>query len=139
MRPRTALLTTLSASCLLAGPTSAQQGLAVPELAFLDQVMHDFMDLHGIDAGVLGVMRNGVIVYQRGFRDASEIETMRIASVEKPLTAAAVRILESRGQLEYGDFVFDLGQVGIRGRSRLIYRNSWALKLGFMLRGTDTR
>ena len=96
------------------------QGMPVPELANFDTLMSDFMDANGIEAGVLGIMKDGVIVYQRGFgwkdKDHNQLlrhdALMRIASCTKPITAAAVQRLISANFLDPNDFVFDLGQPG---------------------------
>ncbi len=94
-------------------------GEPVPELVALDVLMLDFMSENGIPGALVGVMKDGVIVYQRGFGWSDAAETiaieadapMRIASVTKPITAAGIRILISRG-LDINAHVFDLGQPG---------------------------
>lgn len=96
------------------------QGMPVPELALFDDMMTDFMEDNGIEAGLLGIMKDGVIVYQRAFGWANSSHTellrhddlMRVASVTKPFTAAAIQRLYASGQLEPDDAVFDLGQPG---------------------------
>jgi len=82
--------------------------------------MQDFMDDNGIDAGVLGILRDDCIVYMRGFgwdnadHDAllSPDQMLRLASVTKPVTAAAAQQLIDDGFLDPQAFVFDLGQQG---------------------------
>ncbi|MCB9397224.1 MAG: serine hydrolase [Acidobacteria bacterium] len=94
-------------------------GEEVPELSGLDTLMLDFMAEFQVPAANLGVMRNGTIVYQRGFgwSDAAHSlpipadAPMRIASVTKPVTAAGIRILVAQG-LDLNAHVFDLGQPG---------------------------
>ncbi len=96
------------------------QGMPIPELAVFDQMMCDFMNDNGIEAGVLGIMKDGVIVYQRGFgwKDSGHSQTlrhdalMRIASITKPFTAASIQKLYASGFLDPNDQVFDLGQQG---------------------------
>ena len=108
-------VTTLFASLWLLGAAPAGQitGKPVPELADFDTIMQGYMNLWGIDTGVLGVMKDDVIVYQRGFGDW-ENTPFRTASVEKPLTAAAIRVLESWGWLQLTDKAFALeGNGGI--------------------------
>lgn len=93
-------------------------GVAVPELTAFDDAMVTFMDQKGIEAGLLGVMKDGVVVLVRGYgwmdsessEGLPETAMMRIASVTKPLTAAAIRNLADAGLLSLGDYVFDLGQ-----------------------------
>lgn len=92
-------------------------GVTVPELTDFDDITEAFMEEYDIPCGVLGVAKDGCIVYQRGFgynpsplRPMSEITPMRIASVEKPLVAAIVRNLAAGGWFSLDDNVFDLGQ-----------------------------
>lgn len=96
-------------------------GVPVPELQAFDNTMLGYMLSKGINAGVLGVMKDGCIVYQRGFgvgfrgwNFVPEHTPFRIASVEKPLTAAAIRRLidDPNYDLSYGDAVFNVGQPG---------------------------
>lgn len=80
--------------------------------------MQDFMAERGIEAGLLGIMKDGCIVYERsfGWRDEShtvplpEDAMMRIASCGKPITAAAIYKLADTGAISLGDFVFNLDQ-----------------------------
>lgn len=93
-------------------------GMYIPELDVFDQTMQDFMATREIEAGLLGVMKDGCIVYERGFgwQNAShtvvlpEDAMMRIASCTKPITAAAINKLFAAGVIDPNDFVFDLGQ-----------------------------
>lgn len=95
-------------------------GKPVPELAQLDQIMLNNISANNLQGGVLGVMRNGVIVYQRGFGWSNAARTvalrqdapMRVASVTKPITAAAIQRLYANGTLDPNDIVFDVGQAG---------------------------
>ena len=92
-------------------------GTPVPELAVLDSTMLDYMTLRDISAGTLAVMKDGVIVYHRafGWRDAERQNNlpsytiMRLASVTKPLTAAAIRELINDGLLSLNRRVFNNG------------------------------
>ncbi len=95
-------------------------GIAVPALAPFDDAMTEFMETRGIEAGLLGVMKDGVVVLERGYgwQDAAHTELlpasamMRIASVTKPVTAAAIHRLVDTGSFSLADPVFDLGQPG---------------------------
>lgn len=99
----------------VAGPAHEEGGLEV-----LDSLMSDFMASNDIGAGALGVMRNGQIVYQKGFgfmdpegeAPVPGSVMMRLASVSKPVTAAVVRDLIDDGLLALDDHAFDLGQTG---------------------------
>lgn len=74
-------------------------GRPVPELAHIDTLVTSWMNAGNIDAAVIGIMRDGVVVYLRGFGwlddDVPMIENakVRLASVTKPITAAAIRNL----------------------------------------------
>lgn len=110
------------ATILLAGRTSATDlplsGTTAPELAPFDDAMVEFMESKGIEAGLLGVMKDGFVILERayGWHDAEHTEAlqknamMRIASVTKPITAAAIRKLVDAEAIALSDFVFDLGQ-----------------------------
>ena len=95
-------------------------GSAAIEVFDFTGMLERFADQHGISAGALGVMMNGEIVYEGavGHMDAErqvrirQDVMMRIASVTKPITAAAVRHLADRGMLALDDRVFDLGRNG---------------------------
>ena len=91
-----------------------------PCLSFeiFDSTMVEFMVTRNIRAGALGVMKDGRVVYDKSFGwkdEAQEIRLpqgtmMRLASVTKPITAAAIRELTNNGVLDLDDFVFNLGQ-----------------------------
>lgn len=91
-------------------------GDAVPQLQEFDQTMLSFLQEHDIPGGVLGVMRNGDILLERGYgwQDKSLSEPMqpntllRIASVSKPFTQAAINTLVRNNRLAYGDSAFSL-------------------------------
>ena len=93
-------------------------GQPVPQLVIFDLAMQIFMDSNGIEAGVLGVMKDGRIVYLRGFgwRDNAHTTTlpenamMRLASVTKPVTAAGIRKLIEWDTIDLLEFAFRLGQ-----------------------------
>jgi CubicO group peptidase (beta-lactamase class C family) len=95
-------------------------GRPVAELAWADTLMTNYMDSRGITGGLLAIMRNGCVIYQRGFGWHDEAEStnmpenalVRIASCTKPITAAAIRQLIADGQFALGDDAFDVGQSG---------------------------
>jgi len=106
------------------GSGSSPAGPDLPEsegfAAVFDSLIVDFMTRHEIEAGVLGVMRDGEVVHERGYgwadrersRPLGDDAMMRLASVTKPLTAALIHDLERDGLLSLDDRAFDVGQVG---------------------------
>jgi CubicO group peptidase (beta-lactamase class C family) len=78
-----------------------------------DQAITDFMRKHAIPGGAVAVLRDGKLIYARGFGYADvESKTpvqpdalFRIASVSKPITAAAIMKLVEEGKLELDDRV----------------------------------
>jgi N-acyl-D-amino-acid deacylase len=89
-------------------------GPAVPGLESFDKLMVNFLAAHDGVGAALAVTRNGRLVYARGFgwadRDAhikAEPDSLfRIASLSKPITAAAVLQLCERGKLRLTDTPF---------------------------------
>ena len=85
-------------------------------MASYEQVIPAFMRKHGIPGGAVAVMRDGRLLYARGFGYADvENKTpvqpdalFRIASVSKTLTSAAVMKLVEEGRLELDDRVAPL-------------------------------
>ena len=83
-------------------------------------LLEEFTEQNGIGAAALGVMLNGNVIHREvtGFMDAERRipvapdVMMRIASLTKPVTAAAIRQLADDGLLALDDPVFDLGQPG---------------------------
>lgn len=80
--------------------------------------LDSFSVSHGIGASALAIMKDGNVIYEgvSGFMDAGH-ETpivsnvmMRVASVSKPVTAAAIRQLVADGLLALDARAFDLGQ-----------------------------
>ena len=88
-------------------------GAAVPGMASYDQVIADLMRKHAIPGAVVAVMRDGRLIYARGFGYADvENKTpvqpdalFRIASVSKPITSAAIMTLVEEGKLGLDDRV----------------------------------
>jgi CubicO group peptidase (beta-lactamase class C family) len=93
------------------------RGVPVPELADLDDAVIQVMSDDDILGCTVGVMRDGCVVYQRGFgwrnqngtQSMPENATMRLASVSKVLVKEAVERLIADG-LDPDSNVFDLGQ-----------------------------
>jgi N-acyl-D-amino-acid deacylase len=90
-------------------------GDVVEHLAPLDAWMREIMAEHQIPGGSLAVVKEGKVVYSRGFGYADrEAKTpvqpeslFRIASVSKPITAVAVLKLAEQGKLKLDDKVLD--------------------------------
>lgn len=103
----------MTAATIAAAGDLPEYGVHVPELDIFDTVMQAYMESNGINAGVLAVSVDGVVVYQRGFgNNIPENTPVRLASVEKPIVSAAIRQLINDGLIDWNDFVFDLGQPG---------------------------
>ena len=106
-------------------------GVEVPELVMFDNLMQSYMEDNRLTAGILAISKDGRVVYQRGFgyayngRDPLPENTpMRLASVEKPHTAAVIRHLVAGGVISLDDFVFDVGQWSPLGERRLLDAHS---------------
>ena len=95
-------------------------GCEVDYLGDVDALMTDFMCDREIPGAALAISMDGVVVYERAFGWSDEQRSisldpdalMRIASVSKPITAAAIRELIDDGVLSINSRAFDLGQPG---------------------------
>jgi CubicO group peptidase (beta-lactamase class C family) len=91
-------------------------GSTARRLAAYDDLMQEFFREYRPPGAALAVARNGRLVYARGFgfadvekREAVQPHSLfRIASVSKPITAAACFRLIEQGKLHLGDKVFEL-------------------------------
>lgn len=90
-------------------------GTDVPELASFDDTMRAFMQEHGISAGALAVTYEGRLIMAHGYtwdEDQSyatqPTSLFRIASLSKPVTAAAVLNLIEEGQLDLDTRITDV-------------------------------
>jgi N-acyl-D-amino-acid deacylase len=96
-----------------AQPEIPISGAAVPGMGSYDQIIPGFMRKYAIPGGAVAVLRDGKLIYARGFGYADvENKTpvqpdalFRIASVSKPITAAAVMKLVEEGKLKLDDRV----------------------------------
>src|SRR5919107_5755547 len=99
-----------------ADTSSAQQeipisGTAVSGMTWYDKILPDLMRKYSVPGGALAVVRDGKLIYARGFGYADvEHESpvqpdalFRIASVSKPITSAAVMTLVADGKLGLDD------------------------------------
>src|SRR5205085_4688575 len=78
-----------------------------------DQVFSDMIRKYNIPGGAVAVMRDGKLVYARGFGYA-DVENkkpvepdalFRVASMYKPITSAAIMKLIEEGKLTMDDYV----------------------------------
>ena len=88
---------------LSAGAVVPISGRPVESMTAFDTVVTDYMEEYDVEASLVGIMREGKVVYLKGFgyRDAGllmrENAVVRQASVTKPATAAVVRKLAAAG------------------------------------------
>jgi N-acyl-D-amino-acid deacylase len=86
-------------------------GAAVPGMGSYDQTISDLMRKYEVPGGAVAVLRDGKLIYARGFGYADvENKTpvqpdalFRIASVSKPITSAAIMKLVEDGKLTLDD------------------------------------
>jgi N-acyl-D-amino-acid deacylase len=122
MRTTVALFLTLLLTSV-APAQSAKEGRKLPvtgrevaELRAFDDAMLQFMKERDIPAGTLAVMKGGVLILERGYghldregkRPIPPETPMRLASVVKPITAAAIHKLVREGRLSLEDKPFVL-------------------------------
>jgi len=97
------------ACCQATVPAESESGFAK-----LDEAVAGHMKLLGARAATVAVSRNGEILHSKGFGSQDQFgkkpcqpgALMRVASVSKPVTAAAVREAVSSGKLSYDDKAF---------------------------------
>jgi N-acyl-D-amino-acid deacylase len=86
-------------------------GTLVPGMQSFDKTISDFMKARAIPGGAVAVMRDGKLIYARGFGYA-DVENnkpvqpdalFRIASISKTITAAAIMKLVEEGKLDLSD------------------------------------
>ena len=95
-------------------------GCEVEYLQPVDALMTDFVCDRDIPGAALAISVDGVVVYERSYGWSDEQRSislepdalMRIASVSKPITVAAIRELIDDGLLSLDSHAFDLGQPG---------------------------
>lgn len=91
-------------------------GAAVPGMGSYDQLIPDLMRKHAIPGGAVAVLRDGKLIYARGFGyadvdakvPAQPDALFRIASVSKPITGVAIMKLVEEGKLQLDDRVAPL-------------------------------
>jgi N-acyl-D-amino-acid deacylase len=90
-------------------------GEARPDFAGFDEWLKSFMTEHKVPGASLAIVKDGKLLYARGFgfadRDTKEQvqpeSLFRIASVSKPITAVAILRLVQEGKLKLDDKVLD--------------------------------
>ena len=94
------------------------RGRPVPEMTLFDTLTVSYMADKGITAGIVGVMKDGEVVYLKGFGEdyngnaLPENALVRLASCTKTFTAAAIRRLIQASVFDLDDHAFNLGQTG---------------------------
>src|SRR5262245_13291622 len=91
-------------------------GKKVPELEGVDQAILDFMKTIGCQSATVAISRDGQLLYSRGFgwldkarkKPVPPTALMRIASISKPITAAAIRNSVRAGRLSLDTKAFPL-------------------------------
>ena len=97
-------------------PAMPISGTAVPGMANVDVAISALMTRWEIPGGAVGIMKDDRLVYARGFgygdvesqRVATPDALFRIASVAKPVTAAAIRLLAEQGRFSLDEPAFAL-------------------------------
>lgn len=92
------------------------RGPRVPGMASYDRMVPELMRVWGIPGGAVAVVKDGRLVYARGFgladQEAGEAvqptSRFRVASISKPITAAAVLRLFEDGLLDLDESAFAL-------------------------------
>lgn len=108
--------------CLsLSGPLAVAEdrpvsGKKVPGFEPIDRAVLEFMDRIGCQATTIAISKNGRLLYSRGYGWSDKGKTkpvaadalMRIASVTKPVTAAAVKNAVRAGKLSLDTKAFEI-------------------------------
>lgn len=105
-------------ACLAATMVTAPARTDVPDhaMASFDREMEGYLRPREVPGGSLAVVKNGKLVYARGYgwadrerRQPVQADSLfRIASISKPITAVAVLQLVEQGKLRLEDRAFDL-------------------------------
>ncbi|HSL71296.1 MAG TPA: serine hydrolase domain-containing protein, partial [Longimicrobiales bacterium] len=91
-------------------------GQAVAGMESFDRIIRDLMRQHGIPGGAVAVVREGRLIYARGYgyadveaKDTVQPDALfRIASVSKPITAVAILQLVEAGRIQLDDLIAPL-------------------------------
>lgn len=96
--------------------SASEDALTEENIASFDRWMTSFLQDHSIPGGSLAIVKDGKVVYARGFGLADREKELpvqpdslfRIASVSKPITAVAILQLVEQGKLKLDDKVLDI-------------------------------
>lgn len=97
-----------SAEAVITVPALPMTGTAVPEMASFDRIIPALMVKWGIPGGAVAVVKDGRLVFSRGYGYA-DLESatatpadalFRLASISKPITAVAALTLQEQGMLD---------------------------------------
>ena len=91
-------------------------GTYLPTLGSFDETILNYMETNHIPGASLAIVRNGQLIYTRGYGYADREEKtpaaptslFRLASVSKPITAVAIMTLVQSGKLKLDERVFPL-------------------------------
>jgi CubicO group peptidase (beta-lactamase class C family) len=127
MKASLLIVLAMTAGVLGAPAPLAVTGPARVGLESFDKLMIDFVGTHKVPGATLAVVRNGKIVYARGFgysdpaaRKAMQPDSMfRIASISKPITSAAIMQLVDLKKLRLSDRVFDILNLKPAGEGKI--------------------
>ena len=92
----------------------AQTGEPVPEMVNVDEIFSNFMNDWNVPGGSIAIVRDGRLVYARGFgyadRESDELvqphHLFRIASISKPITSIAIMKLIDQDLIDVDAKVF---------------------------------
>ena len=91
-------------------------GTYLPALGSFDETILNYMETNHVPGASLAIVRNGQLIYARGYgyadregkTPAAPTSLFRLASVSKPITAVAIMTLVQSGKLKLDDPVFPL-------------------------------
>ena len=81
---------------------------AVAQQSPYDQLANSLMSKYGLEAGAIGVVHDGRLIFVRGYGQGRPRFLFDIASVTKPITSAAILKLHEQGKLNLDAKVFEL-------------------------------
>src|SRR5258708_17651660 len=98
------------------GQSIASTGVRVSGMASYDQLAASLMARYQIPGGAIAVVRDGKLVFARGYGYANKAtgelvqpdSAFRVASLTKPITSSAILLLVQRGKLSLDQRVFDI-------------------------------